>query len=103
VLDESYRKAGKMDSDCFAPMLDPVHSKLLKIIRGYLLEGTQSTKSIRTELYKLNVYGTPMTFITLHFDATFPSRQRVILQTSRRYSEGQKDVWLTCDCLSDPP
>jgi hypothetical protein len=38
-------------------MLDPVHSNLLEIVRGYLLEGTQSTKNIKTELYKLNVYG----------------------------------------------
>jgi hypothetical protein len=59
VLDESYRKAGKMDSECFSPspMLDPVHSKLLEIIRGYFFEGTQSTKNIKAELYKLNVYG----------------------------------------------
>jgi hypothetical protein len=28
VLDESYRKAGKMDSECFASTLDPVHTDL---------------------------------------------------------------------------
>jgi hypothetical protein len=76
VWDESYRKAGKMDSECFtpSPMLDPVHSDLLEIIRGYLLEGTQSTKKIKAELYKLNVYGTHIIMIRLHFDATFLSR-----------------------------
>ena len=55
VLDEVYRKAGKMDSECFAPTLNLFHTDLIKIIRDYLLKGTQSTKSIKAELYKLNV------------------------------------------------
>jgi len=63
VLDESYRKAGKMDSECFSLMLDPVHSDLLEIIRCYFFEGTQSTKNIKAELYKLNVYGMHLIFI----------------------------------------
>ena len=57
VLDETYRKAEKMDSESFSPHLDPVHTDLLKIIRDYLLEGSQSMKNIKLELYKLNVYG----------------------------------------------
>jgi hypothetical protein len=67
VWDETYRKAGKMDTDCFtpSPMLDPVHSDLLEIIRGYLLEGTQSTNNIKTEFYKLNVYSTHLSHIHL--------------------------------------
>lgn len=56
-MDETYRKAGKLDSERFALLLDPVRTDLLKIIRGYLLEGTQSMNNIKTELYKLNVYG----------------------------------------------
>jgi hypothetical protein len=63
VLDETYRKAGKLDTECFAPLLDPVRTDLSKIIRGYLLEGTQSTKEIKIELYKLNVYGMNSTFV----------------------------------------
>jgi 2OG-Fe(II) oxygenase superfamily len=58
AFDETYRKAEKMDSECFSPMLDLCHTDVMKIIRGYLLEGTQSTKNIKTEIYKLNVYGT---------------------------------------------
>ncbi len=57
VLDETYRKAGKMDPDCFSSNLGLSHTNLIKIIRGYLLEGTQSTNNLKTELYKLNVYG----------------------------------------------
>jgi hypothetical protein len=56
VLDETYRKAGKMDLECFSSTLDLSHTDLMNIIRGYLLEGAQSTNNIKTELYKLNVY-----------------------------------------------
>jgi hypothetical protein len=57
-LDETYRKAGKIDSEFFSSTLDLSHTDLVKIIRGYLLEGTQSTDNLKTELYKLNVYST---------------------------------------------
>jgi hypothetical protein len=66
VLDESYRKAGKMDSERFSLRLDPFHTNLVKIIRDYLLEGTKSTTNIKAEQYKLNVYGTHLVFIILH-------------------------------------
>jgi hypothetical protein len=57
VLGESYRKTGKMDSECFASMLDPFNTDLMKIVRGYLLEGLKSKNDIIAELCKLNVYG----------------------------------------------
>jgi hypothetical protein len=47
-------------------MLDPVHGNLLKIIRDYLLEGTQSTRNIKIEPYELNVYGAHLIIIHLH-------------------------------------
>jgi hypothetical protein len=65
VLDETYRKAGKMDSECFASTLDLAHTDLVNIIRGYLLEGPQSTNNLKTELYKLNVYSTHLFYIYL--------------------------------------
>ena len=65
VLNETYRKAGKMDSDKFSPMLDLFQTDLIKIIRGYLLEGKDSTKSIKVELHKLNVYGTHLQYCAL--------------------------------------
>lgn len=65
VFDETYRKAGKMDPECFASSLDLFHTDLMKIIRGYLLEGTQSKEIIKTELYKLNIYGTHLVLIHL--------------------------------------
>lgn len=57
VHDESYRKAGKLDSAHFSLKLDLVGSGLLDVIRDNLLEGHGEAKSIRAELYKLNVYG----------------------------------------------
>ncbi|KAH9986917.1 hypothetical protein BJV74DRAFT_752048, partial [Russula compacta] len=62
VLDETYRKAGKMDSECLALLLDLVQTDLIKIIRGYLLEGTQPTDNMKTELYDLNVRGRSSSF-----------------------------------------
>lgn len=57
VLDENYRKAGKMDLECFALLLDPIQTDLIKTVHGYLLEGAPSTIKMKPELYKLNVYG----------------------------------------------
>jgi hypothetical protein len=60
-LDETYRKAGKMDSECFSLTLD--NADLIKIIRDYLLEGLNSKKGVKAELYKLNVYGKYLIFV----------------------------------------
>ena len=62
-MDETYRKAGKIDSGCFASTLDPFHTDLIKVIRGYLLEGVQSTTGIKVELYKLNIYSKYLIFV----------------------------------------
>ncbi|KAI0246402.1 hypothetical protein BJV78DRAFT_1255310 [Lactifluus subvellereus] len=55
-MDETYRKARKMDTNRFSTPLVPDHTDLIKIVRDYLLEGTDSTRKIKVELYKLNVY-----------------------------------------------
>ena len=55
-MDETYRKAGKMDTDHFSTSLEPYHTELIKIVRTYLLEGTDSARKIKVELYKFNVY-----------------------------------------------
>jgi hypothetical protein len=63
VLDENYRKAGKMDLERFASQLDPAQTDLMKIIHGHLLEGTQSRNHILAKLHKLNVYSMHVIFI----------------------------------------
>lgn len=56
VLDESYRKAGKMEPSAFSTQFSPSSLGIVELIRA-ALQG-RSAKSIRAELYKLNVYGT---------------------------------------------
>ncbi|KAJ7148365.1 hypothetical protein C8R46DRAFT_917007 [Mycena filopes] len=69
VLDETYRKAGKMDLNAFATRLDVVSSGILDAISPDMLEGQGlgSDKVLRAELYKLNVYG-PGSFFKAHKD-----------------------------------
>ncbi|KAM5533678.1 hypothetical protein V8D89_012645 [Ganoderma adspersum] len=57
VLDETYRKAGKMDSDNFMTGLDPEATGLCDAVRLGLLSAQDETRAVRAELYKLNVYG----------------------------------------------
>lgn len=59
-------KAGMMDSGSFSPILEPFHTDLMEIVRGCLLEGTQSTKKMKIEPYRMNVYSTHLFFIYLH-------------------------------------
>ena len=53
-MDESYRKAGKMDVSNFASKFAIDQSGIIDHVRDELVEGTGQ---IRVELYKLNVYG----------------------------------------------
>ncbi|KAJ7144388.1 hypothetical protein C8R44DRAFT_759822 [Mycena epipterygia] len=59
VLDESYRKAGKMDLIQFTARLDVVASGILDAIIPDILQGQNmdGEKVLRAEMYKLNVYG----------------------------------------------
>jgi hypothetical protein len=57
ILDESYRKAGKLDRARFSVDLGDELPNLLTIVKDVLLDGENENKSVRAELYKLNVYG----------------------------------------------
>ncbi|XP_055353958.1 uncharacterized protein LOC129599674 [Paramacrobiotus metropolitanus] len=57
VLDESYRRAGKLDVDVFATKFDAERSGLLGRIKSDLLSGEEHNRHVEAELYKLNVYG----------------------------------------------
>ncbi|KAM6502152.1 hypothetical protein JOM56_002129 [Amanita muscaria] len=68
VYDESYRKAGKLSSDSFQPMLGMnTILSVLDVIRDRLLGGSEENKSIRAELYNLNIYGEG-SFFKAHVD-----------------------------------
>ncbi|KAG6908012.1 hypothetical protein DXG01_006547 [Tephrocybe rancida] len=56
VLDESYRKAGKMDLEKFAIMLNIEKLGIIDLIHAQLLDGADEDKVIKSELYELNVY-----------------------------------------------
>ncbi|PSR70916.1 hypothetical protein PHLCEN_2v13230, partial [Hermanssonia centrifuga] len=57
VLDETYRKAGKLDSTNFAVKLDIDSLGLFEAVRSDLLDGRKAQENVHAELYKLNVYG----------------------------------------------
>ncbi|XP_055334338.1 uncharacterized protein LOC129585614 [Paramacrobiotus metropolitanus] len=67
VYDETYRKAGKMDTEQFASKFDLECSGILARVKNSLLEHTHFEKPVERELYKLNVYG-PGGFFKAHKD-----------------------------------
>ncbi|KAI0684521.1 hypothetical protein BC835DRAFT_1246955, partial [Cytidiella melzeri] len=68
VLDETYRRAGKLDETHFSIRFDPGHAGIMAAVQNVLLEGHDMKKTtIRYELYKLNVYG-PGQFFKAHKD-----------------------------------
>lgn len=56
VLDESYRKAGKMDISDVVSAFDVGCSALSQVIRDNLLDGPNAKRPFIFERYKLNVY-----------------------------------------------
>ncbi|KAG6855593.1 hypothetical protein H0H87_000432 [Tephrocybe sp. NHM501043] len=56
VLDESYRKAGKMDLEDFAIKLNIENLGITNRICAQMLDAADADKIIRAEMYKLNVY-----------------------------------------------
>ncbi|TCD66844.1 hypothetical protein EIP91_000798 [Steccherinum ochraceum] len=67
VNDDSYRKAGKLNTSQFCTNFNVYESGLLSVIRDSFLEGDSAGREIRPELYKLNVYG-PGGFFKAHKD-----------------------------------
>ncbi|KAJ3501293.1 hypothetical protein NMY22_g18978 [Coprinellus aureogranulatus] len=67
VLDETYRKAWKMDTTQFSTQFDVVRSGILDIVHDQLLHYENNTKKLEADLFKLNVYG-PGSFFKPHVD-----------------------------------
>lgn len=71
VLDEDYRKAGKLDHDDFATSFCPYEAGIIDVVAQLLLPQTSQEKhmrSIRAELYKLNIYSAPSGKFKAHVD-----------------------------------
>ncbi|KAJ7596075.1 hypothetical protein C8J56DRAFT_1116499 [Mycena floridula] len=54
IMDEFYRKAGKLDSSRFASLFDLHESGIMDRVASLMVE---DSKGIKAELYKLNMYG----------------------------------------------
>jgi len=85
VLDESYRKAGKLDVGKFAWLFSPASRSdfTVQLISG-LFPSDSLRKGIRFELYKLNVYGE--TFLSCDVSLAHTTRGGIVLQSSPRYT-----------------
>jgi len=86
VLDESYRKAGKLDNVNFATKFVIEGSGLMDVACSELLEGHESNKQVRAELYKLNVYSEPKYAFVYIYLLSLKSRRRGLLQITQGYS-----------------
>ncbi|KAF9523158.1 hypothetical protein CPB83DRAFT_863407 [Crepidotus variabilis] len=68
VLDDTYRKAGKMDTSDFATLFSPTTNGIAESIKNELfVTDPDSGRDLKVELYKLNVYG-PGSFFKAHVD-----------------------------------
>lgn len=83
ILDETYRRAGKMDHGKFAACFDV--AELLETISPDMLQGqnSDSDKYLKAEMYKLNVYGNPFSISGALRPAAYQGRQ-VLARSSRR-------------------
>ncbi|KAJ5934542.1 hypothetical protein N7466_004089 [Penicillium verhagenii] len=71
VLDEDYRQASKMDIDKFCSDYSPHDSRVMERIGQALAfssDTKSSTRGLRAELYKLNVYSAPSGKFKAHVD-----------------------------------
>jgi len=85
VLDESYRKAGKLDVGKFSWLFSPASRSdfTVQLVSG-LFPSDSLRKKICFELYKLNVYG--KTSLSYGISLTHTARGGIILQSSPRYT-----------------
>ena len=82
-MDLSYRKAGKMDVIDFMARFDLERLGLSEFVRGQLLEGGADSKGMKTELYKLNVYGQCLQLLTsIPVSLSYDKRKGLFLQVT---------------------
>lgn len=68
VFDETYRKATKLNTDDFCTDFCPYTLGLLNIVNQLLVPSIDEKRSVRAELYKLNVYSGPSGRFKAHVD-----------------------------------
>ncbi|GKU05049.1 hypothetical protein FLAG1_07809 [Fusarium langsethiae] len=76
ILDEEYRKAGKLDTNDFCTDFNPYEHGILDTINQVLSQGSHSRGfGVKAELYKLNVYSAPSGKFKPHVDTPRSDRQ----------------------------
>jgi len=68
VHDETYRKATKLDTDDFCTNFCPHDAGIIDIINQLLVPEVDVRRSVKPELYKLNVYSGPSGKFKAHVD-----------------------------------
>ncbi|UJO24235.1 uncharacterized protein CLAFUR5_13851 [Fulvia fulva] len=71
VFEEEYRKASKLDRTAFATNFCPYEAGIIDVVAQLLLSPSsqrEHKRSIKAELYKLNVYGAPSGKFKAHVD-----------------------------------
>lgn len=71
VVDEDYRKAGKLDSKDFTTNFCPYQNGIIDVVSQLLLPnatGDKNERGVKAELYKLNVYSAPSGKFKAHVD-----------------------------------
>lgn len=76
VIDESYRKASKLDPIDFLTNFCPYKSGIIDVIAQLLLPTVQSEpRRVLADLYKLNVYSAPSGKFKAHVDTPRDAKQ----------------------------
>ncbi|KAM6537934.1 hypothetical protein FALCPG4_003830 [Fusarium falciforme] len=76
VLDEEYRKAGKLDNTAFSTSFNPYEHGIMDTINQVLAQGAhRGGLGVRAEMYKLNVYSGPSGKFKAHVDTPRSDRQ----------------------------
>ncbi|KAL9015715.1 MAG: hypothetical protein Q9180_008847, partial [Flavoplaca navasiana] len=68
VLDEGYRKAGKLDNTAFSTDFHPHDYGIVDAVQQILMPQGGEAHGVRAELYKLNIYSAPSGKFRLHVD-----------------------------------
>ncbi|KAK2033580.1 hypothetical protein LX32DRAFT_500080, partial [Colletotrichum zoysiae] len=78
VLDETYRKAGKMDESAFCTNFNPYEHGIVDTVLQSLARTDESSavnRGVRAELYKLNIYSAPSGRFKPHVDTPRSEQQ----------------------------
>ncbi|KAK3112663.1 hypothetical protein LTR53_010833 [Teratosphaeriaceae sp. CCFEE 6253] len=68
VLDDEYRKAAKLDSNDFCSDFCPYTTGIVNIVNQLLVPSIGESRSVKAELYKLNIYSGPSGKFKSHVD-----------------------------------